>query len=377
MNTTHSNQSYSPLLNKMEPMFLYPLCAVYIVVILAAILGNVFVLCTIVATKKLRNSPTNLLIVSLSISDLLTAAITMPFEVEILLWNGRWSHGELMCNVWTTLYLIAVPTSILTLLAVSIDRYKTLSDPLNKYREDRFMTRKRAGLVVMVMWAYSIVFALIPQMGWNIAQESVSSGRCNFNITFIYSAISSIVNFILPLLITCVIYLKIYKLAKQGAIENGENRKSSLAQTTRASFSDQKILMKNLRAAKTISIIVSGFFLCWFPFTVFSLVGDFCMSCLKATPLSVSSLLLLLGYANSALNPYLYSFRNKKFRESSRKTLKRFSRRSHSSASHSSNKTPHGCSDVTAYDVHPNRTHMVSMNLQVLTVSLKSRKLCK
>lgn len=236
------------------------------------------------------------------------------------------------------------------------------------------MTRKRAALVVIVLWAYSIVFALIPRMGWNIAQESVSFGRCYFNITFIYSAMSSIVNFILPLLVTCVVYLKIYKIAKQGVDENVENRKSSLAQTPRASFSDHKILMKNLRAAKTISIIVSGFFLCWFPFTVLSLVGDFCMSCFMETPQSISALLLLLGYTNSALNPYLYSFRNQKFRASSRKILRRFSRMSHSSGSHSSNKTPHGCSDVKTYDIHPNLAYLVSKNLQVVTAEKSGKR---
>ena len=325
MNSTSSNHSNFRLLNNIDPKFLYPLCGAYITIIAIAIVGNIFVFFMITFTPSLRRSATNVFILSLSISDLLTAAITMPLEAEILIRDGQWYHGETMCNVWTTLYLIAVPTSILTLLAVSIDRYKTLSDPLNKYKRTRFMTRRRARGVVFVLWLYSILFALVPQMGWKFSSVSIHYGRCNFNITHTYSALSSIVNFIVPLLMTSLIYLKIYHIAKKDVIYSNTDRKSSLGHTR-----DQKILMKNLKAAKTILVIVCGFFLCWFPFTVLSLIGGFCKDCARSIPHSLNPLLLLLGYTNSALNPYLYSFRNKRFRDSSKKIVKRLSKKSSS-----------------------------------------------
>lgn len=361
MQVNHSNSRL--LFNNIEPHFLYPLCGMYVVVIVSAVMGNTFVFFTIVATKSLRRSATNIFILSLSISDLLTASVTMPLEVEILLRDGQWRHGETMCNVWTTLYLIVVPTSILTLLAVSIDRYKTLSDPLNKYRKTRFMTRKRAIVVVTALWLYSVVFALIPQMGWKISPESVSYGRCNFNITYGYSAMSSIINFIVPMLLTCLIYIKIYQIAKKDVHDGDTNRKSSLGRLI-----SQKILMKNLQAAKTISFIFCGVFLCWFPFTVFSLIGDFCLKCASSVSNSLPSVLLLLGYANSALSPYLYSFKNKKFRDSSKQIARRFSRRSSESYT--------GRRDYpdVINDLHPRRVFRVSVNMLALDLQNLTHK---
>ena len=65
-----------------------------------------------------------------------------------------------MCEAWITVYLITVPTSILTLLAVSVDRYKSLEDPLNRFRRFRFMTRKRPLIVISVIWLLTALFLL-------------------------------------------------------------------------------------------------------------------------------------------------------------------------------------------------------------------------
>jgi hypothetical protein len=46
-----------------------------------------------------------------------------------------------------------------------------------------------------------------------------------------------------------------------------------------------------------------------------SIIMSFCYACLDRIPGKLYASLLLLGYSNSALNPCLYSFKNKKFRK--------------------------------------------------------------
>ena len=80
----------------------------YILIVAVAALGNLIVCFAIIANKSLRSSPTNLFILSLAFSDLLTATLAVPFDIEGLFLNLTWKHGEIMCQVWVTVYLITV-----------------------------------------------------------------------------------------------------------------------------------------------------------------------------------------------------------------------------------------------------------------------------
>ena len=214
-----------------------------------------------------------------------------------------------MCKAWITVYLVTVPTSILTLLAVSIDRYKSLSDPLNRFRRCRFMTRKRALIVIFIIWLYSLLFALLPIMGWRTHEKFVYNSVCYFPFTLIYMTLSSSLNFILPLLITCAIYIKIYLIARR-PLANFEGDDSRKLRSTE----QKKVYSKNVQATKTISIFVGAFFCCWVPYSSISMVATLCERCAYHIPYEVRIVLLMFGYLNSALNPFLFALRNSRFK---------------------------------------------------------------
>ena len=58
---------------------------------------------------------------------------------------------------------------------------------------------------------------------------------------------------------------------------------------------------------------MSAFIICWLPFFVLALVRPFVG--VSAIPLTINSLFLWLGYANSLLNPIIYATLNKDFRK--------------------------------------------------------------
>ena len=300
-NATEASFSFSP-------SFVYPVATCHILIVAVAIVGNLLVCYAILVNKNLRSNPTNLFIFSLALSDLLTVTIAMPFDIEGLFLGVVWKHGEIMCKAWITVYLITVPTSILTLLAVSVNRYKSLSDPLNRFRRCRFMTRKRALIISFVIWLYSFLFALLPIMGWRTHEEFVYNSVCYFPFNLVYLTLSSLLNFILPLLITCAIYVKIYLIAhrQQSSFDGGESRKLR-------STEGKKVYSKNVQAAKTISIFVGTFFCCWVPYSSVSMVANLCEPCAIHIPYEVRIVLLMFGYLNSALNPFLFAFRNSRF----------------------------------------------------------------
>ena len=310
-NTSEPQASLNDTDYPFSPSFVYPVATCHILIAVVAIIGNLLVCYAIVVNKNLRINPTNIFIFSLALSDLLTVTIAVPFDIEGLFLKWHWKHGEIMCEAWITVYLITVPTSILTLLAVSVDRYKSLSDPLNRFRRSRFMTRKRAWIVSLVIWFYSLLFALLPIMGWRTEGKFVYKNVCYFPFTKIYFTLSSLLNFILPLLITCAIYIKIYHLIAHRQHSNFGGTESRKLRSTE----EKKAYSRNVQAAKTISIFVGAFFCCWVPHSSISMVSTLCReTCAKHIPNEVSIVLLMFGYLNSALNPFLFAFRNSRFK---------------------------------------------------------------
>jgi len=295
--------------------FKYPVSTCYIIIIAVAIIGNLIVCCTILVDKNLRNNPTTLFLLSLAFSDLVTATVAAPLDLDISFLRGVWLHGEMMCETWSTVFLIAVPTSILTLLAVSVDRYKSLSDPLNRFRRTRFMTRKKALIVIFFIWAYSVVFASLPLMGWRTHPDEsvIFAGICWFPYTRVYTTLTCFLNFTLPLLITCGIYTTIYHIAQNRSKSVTAIRRCECGKLTFSQEANR--YLGNLKAAKTISMFVGVFFFCWVPYSSYIITISLCKSCSDIIPLEAYPFMLMLGYLNSALNPFLFAFRSKNFKD--------------------------------------------------------------
>ena len=208
----------------LEPTFSYSVATCYIVIPLVAIVGNLLVCYAILTNRELRDNPTNLLLLSLAISDLLTVTLDALFDVEALFLHGLWKHWKALCITWLTVYLITVPSSVLTLLAISVDRYNTIRDHLARFRRSHFTTKKRAVTISLLVWVYCIVWSLLPIIGWRDRnEEPVFEGAYMTPYTKVYSTLRSLINFILPLLVTCLFYILIYRISRNHGPKFGNN----------------------------------------------------------------------------------------------------------------------------------------------------------
>lgn len=82
----------------------------------------------------------------------------------------------------------------------------------------------------------------------------------------------------------------------------------------------QKIsLSKERRAARTLGIIMGVFVICWLPFFLMYIILPFCFSCCPS--LRLINVITWLGYANSTINPLIYTIFNIEFRKAFKKLL--------------------------------------------------------
>ncbi|CAH2097219.1 unnamed protein product [Euphydryas editha] len=74
------------------------------------------------------------------------------------------------------------------------------------------------------------------------------------------------------------------------------------------------------KAARTLGIIVGAFLLCWLPFFLWYVTTNVCGEPCE-TPSVVVGVLFWIGYFNSALNPLIYAYFNRDFRDAFKNTL--------------------------------------------------------
>jgi len=177
------------------------------IVVVGTIVGNVLV-CTAVAIVRRLRTPSNLLIVSLAVSDLLVAVMVMPFATmyEVM---GRWALGKAICDMWTSLDVLLCTASILNLCAISVDRYFVITRPF-QYAMKR--TPVRMAAMIVAVWVLSALISIPPLF---ISKSEHQAGQCMISQKIGYQLYATVGAFYLPLIIMVTIYTRIYLVSSR------------------------------------------------------------------------------------------------------------------------------------------------------------------
>ncbi|PKU44538.1 histamine h2 receptor [Limosa lapponica baueri] len=277
------------------------------ILIVITLCGNIIVCLAVTLDRRLR-SLTNCIIVSLAITDLLLGLLVLPFSAFYEL-TKEWPFGSTLCNIYISLDVMLCTASILNLLMISLDRYFAVTTPL---RYSQLVTRSRVAVGLVVIWTVSLMVSFLPiHLGWNTKGTAVQntvpncSKECMLEVNPVYGLVDALLTFYIPLIIMCITYYRIFKIAREQAKRINHTWCSS-------SNTPTPPMVKEHKATVTLAVVLGAFIVCWFPyFTVFTYRGLGEDRMVQGTPLSI---VLWLGYANSALNPILYGTLNRDFR---------------------------------------------------------------
>ncbi|XP_076874294.1 trace amine-associated receptor 1-like [Brachyhypopomus gauderio] len=271
--------------------------------------GNLLVIITIIHFKQLH-TPTNYLILSLAVADLLVGGLVMPPSMLRSV-ETCWYLGTTFCKIHSSLDVTMCTASILNLCIISLDRYYAVCHPLLYHSK---MTTKTTLLMIIGCWTLSVfvgfgmIFLELGILGAedfyynNIACER----SCILFLSKTAGVVFTLLCFYMPAVVMMSLYLKILHIAQRQAraIQSSQNRPSQ-----------QKT---EIKATKTLAIVIGVFLLFWTPYFFCAFI-DPCLGYI--IPSIVFDFFVWVGYSNSTCNPIVYAFFYSWFRKSFRVIL--------------------------------------------------------
>ncbi|XP_034018399.1 probable G-protein coupled receptor 63 [Thalassophryne amazonica] len=315
--TTEARESLRGLGLPLQVFF----CFVMVAILLVALLGNV-VVCLMVYQRSAMRSAINILLASLAFADMMLAIWNMPFALVTVV-TTRWIFGEVFCHVSAMLFWFFVIEGVAILLIISLDRFLIIVQKQDK------LSPQRAKVLIVVTWGLSFIFSFPLSIGSPNLQSPPRAPQCMFGYSsdpgyHAYVLILMLVFFFIPFMIMLYIFMGILNTIRHNAIRIHSHPDGiCLSQASKLGLlSLQRSFQMNIdmsfktRAFTTILILFSVFTVCWAPYAAYSLVVTFSDGFYhRDSFFQISTWVLWLCYLKSALNPLIYYWRIKKFRD--------------------------------------------------------------
>lgn len=284
------NETYLPFLAERSSTEVIIAVIFYVLLSLLVITGNILVIASYTLNPKLRKGIT-VFFVSLAISDLCVGLIPIPYWITALLLPFI---RERLNRYFIAFDIFGALASIFNLVAISIERRIVLSA---KSKLIFPCGRLRRLNIIMICIAWFV--ALTISVCWWCLPDTVARGLLVF-----------LAGFVVPLAIMMLIYFDIYRLVRH---TQGQTTK----QLTNQRKSSRCRHYEERKTAQTVVIITALFVIAWTPFFVCSMISTFSLS---AIPKGKNQKRLIdfvkwMHYSSSAVNPFVYAYRNEIMRE--------------------------------------------------------------
>lgn len=297
-----------------EP-FEWGLIVLYILTFIVGLVGNSLVCFAIWRNKKMRTI-TNIFIVNLSAADLGVIIICLPSTLVVDV-TETWFFGSVFCKIHLFLMTVSVSVSVMTLCAISVERWYAICHPLNFHS-----TVRRARLIIAVIWLLSFCVAtpeLISSAVKPLRNDTVLLSSCypilwTAKQVAIFQIFLMVALYFLPLALMGFTYTHIAIVLWNEHIPGLHERQSRQPMMDKKqSENDQSESRK--KAAKMLVAVVIVFGICFFPVHLLNIVRY--TIGLQALP-HVNIIALFAHWTtflNSCINPVIYNFMSEKFRK--------------------------------------------------------------
>ncbi|EDO32643.1 predicted protein [Nematostella vectensis] len=281
------------------------LVGIIIVIAFFSLIGNSIVCIVFCLYDQLRLVK-HFFVVNLAVVDNILVTVSIPLFVAFLLGGGQNSS---LCRAQIVIDILCGTASIMTLAAIALERFVAVEEPLLYTTK---VTAQRATVVLAFTWIYSIIVSFVPFF------SLLSNPRMQclfFGGEFVIFI--TVTSFVAPVGVMIFAYWRIFKIAHRHAtrimamIPRSQNNNTSEENESRHRHVK---MSRELRGAKTLTIIMCTHIICWSPLFLFYLVDAYYPGRNRKVSLVANYIILVLRYCNTLANPIIYSGINRQFR---------------------------------------------------------------
>ncbi|KAM9299487.1 chemerin-like receptor 1 [Gastrophryne carolinensis] len=246
-------------------------------------------------TFRMKRTVSSVWFLSLAIADFILS-LFQPVDV-IYIALGHWPLGDFMCRLYSFVITLNLSTSVLQLSVISLDRCISIVFP---FWSRAHRTMRLAFKVTLVVWilalAFSLPYFILGDTRYLDKKEVcyIDPNMDREELRYTGNVMRFIIFFVVPFIIIVFSYAVIYwRIQRQSTVTSS-------------------------KPFRMIATVIVCFFICWFPFHVFSLMKQF-------SPYSLDNyfdaidigyeISVGLSYLNSCINPPLYVFFGQDFKE--------------------------------------------------------------
>lgn len=277
--------------------------------------GNILVCVTVYSSPRLHKAWCYF-ICSLSVADFLVNLCVQPMEAILTLERMAGVCKQTLRDAFRLAAYITCGASLMNLAFMSVERLLAIAWP---FSQRQVLTRRRILATLAIIWgvpSFLGITGLMAGKGTRLSSILIFIGLAgcygviltSYGILFLRTRAHFKVNNVVTLTVS------------QFEIENKEGANSPSAGRVSEKRTAMAITKKRResekRTAKTIAVVITVFTLSWVPYG-YVLVSD--------PEQHVNSFYIwavAIGLTNSAVNPIIYFFSSKDFRESSKRILR-------------------------------------------------------
>uniref|UniRef100_A0A671R5D3 Opsin 4xa n=1 Tax=Sinocyclocheilus anshuiensis TaxID=1608454 RepID=A0A671R5D3_9TELE len=265
------------------------------------VIGNMLVMYAFFSNKKLRTPP-NYFIMNLAVSDFLMAITQSPIFFVNCMYK-EWVFGEMGCKMYAFCGALFGITSMINLLAISIDRYIVITKPLQAIR---WTSGRRTLIIILLVWIYSLCWSsYIPDgLMTSCTWDYVTSTPANKSYTLMLCCFV----FFIPLGIISYCYFFMFL-----AIRNASNVEKLGSHVRKTALIQQQSIKTEWKLAKIAFVVIIVFVLSWSPYACVTLIAWAGYSHVL-TPYS-KAVPAVIAKASAIYNPFIYAIIRSNYRD--------------------------------------------------------------
>ena len=197
------------------------------------IAGNIFVMLAFFTDEKIYSKTSNYYLLNLSASDLL---VGVNMVINLSWWiTDDWVLGETFCKAYIVMDYSAVFVSVITVIAISVDRLQLVNDPVSYHeRQTDRQARKNVMLINACIWFFVVTFYGFMAFGWSkvTGKKLVDYNyHCDLETfeNFFFNLAQTIFEFVIPLSVLIIVnvsvYISLWKRSNHLRSRSARNRK--------------------------------------------------------------------------------------------------------------------------------------------------------